>query len=134
MHDKKIRVALVYKKTYNYFQPDHFDRTSYDFFFKALKRNKQLEISHYPCEKNFDVSKIKGMCDIILLPNNRVVDYGDGSTDGAPNELIGIKELGIPVISRTGDPHDAKKYNQIEFCEKNKIDYLFLINLENRSS
>ena len=125
MHDKKIRVALVYKKTYNYFQPDHFDRTSYDFFFKALKRNKQLEISHYPCEKNFDVSKIKGRCDIILLPNNRVVDYGDGSTDGAPDELIGIKESGIPVISRTGDPHDAKKYNQIEFCEKNKIDYLF---------
>jgi len=125
VHDKKIRVALVYKKTYNYFQPDHFDRTSYDFFFKALKRNKQLEISHYPCEKNFDVSKIKGRCDIILLPNNRVVDYGDGSTDGAPDELIGIKELGIPVISRTGDPHDAKKYNQIEFCEKNKINYLF---------
>ena len=117
MHDKKIRVALVYKKSYNYFQPDHFDRTSYDFFFKSLKRNKQLEIFHYPCEKKFDVSKIKGKCDIILLPNNR--------TDGSPDVLIGIKNSNIPVISRTGDPHYAKKYNQIEFCEKNKIDYLF---------
>ena len=29
------------------------------------------------------------------------------------------------MISRTGDPYDAKKYNQIEFCEINKIDYLF---------
>ena len=125
MHDKKIRVALVYKKSYNYFQPDHFDQTSYDFFFKALKRNEELEIFYYPCEKNFDVSKVKGKCDIILLPNNRAVDYDDGSTDGAPDELIGIKGLSIPVISRTGDPHDAKKYNQIEFCEKNKIDYLF---------
>ena len=125
MHDTKISVALIYRKSYNFFQPDHFDRTSYDFFFKALKRNKQLEVSYYPCGKKFDVSKIKGKCDIILLPNNRAVDYDDGSTDGAPDELIGIKGLNIPVISRTGDPHDAKKYNQIEFCEKNKIDYLF---------
>ena len=43
MHDKKISVALIYKKSYNFFQPDHFDRTSYDFFFKALMRNKQIE-------------------------------------------------------------------------------------------
>ena len=113
----KTKVALIYKKSYNYFQPNHFDQTSYDFFFKALKRNIQLEISYYPCEKKFDVSKIKGKCDVILLPNN--------STDGSPDVLIGIKNSNIPVISRTGDPHDAKKYNQIEFCEKNKIDYLF---------
>ena len=117
MQDKKIRVALVYKKSYNFFQPDHFDRTSYDFFFKALKRNRQLEISYYPCEKKFDVSKIKGICDIILVPNNR--------TDGCPDTIIGIKNSNIPVISRTGDPHDSKKYNQVEFCEKNKIEHLF---------
>ena len=117
MYDKKIRVSLVYKKSYNYFQPDHFDQTSYDFFFKALKRNNQLEISYYPCEKKFDISKIKGKCDIILLPNNR--------TDGSPDVVIGLKNSNIPVISRTGDPYDAKKYNQIEFSETNKIDYLF---------
>ena len=113
----KTKVALIYKKSYNYFQPNHFDQTSYDFFFKALKRNIQLEISYYPCEKKFDVSKIKGKCDVILLPNN--------STDGSPDVLIGIKNSNIPVISRTGDPHDAERYNQIEFCEKNKVDYLF---------
>jgi hypothetical protein len=117
VYDKKIRVALVYKKSYNFFQPDHFDRTSYDFFFKALKRNTQLEISYYPCEKKFDVSKIKGVCDIILVPNNR--------TDGCPDILMGIKNSNIPVISRTGDPHDSKKYNQVEFCKKNKIKHLF---------
>ena len=117
MQDRKIRVALVYKKSYNYFQPDHFDQTSYDFFFKALKRNMQLEISYYPCEKKFNISKIKNKCDVILLPNNR--------TDGSPDVIIGIKNSNIPVISRTGDPYDAKKYNQIEFCEENKIDYLF---------
>ena len=115
--NKKINVALIYKKSYNYFQPDHFDRTSYDFFFKALKRNKQLDIFYYPCEKKFDISKIKNKCDVILLPNNR--------TDGSPDVIIGIKNSNIPVISRTGDPYDAKKYNQTEFCEINKIDYLF---------
>ena len=117
MYDKQIRVALVYKKSYNFFQPDHFDRTYYDFFFKALKRNRELEISYHPCEKKFDVSKIKGACDIILVSNNR--------TDGCPDILTGIKNSDIPVISRTGDPHDAEKYNQIEFCEKNKIEHLF---------
>ena len=122
MHDTKISVALIYRKSYNFFQPDHFDQTSYDFFFKALKRNKQLEISYYPCEKKFDVSKIKGKCDIILLPDNRIADYNDGSTDGAPDVLIGIKNSNIPVISKTGDPHYAKKYNQVELHEKLKID------------
>ena len=123
--NKKINVALIYKKSYNYFQPDHFDRTSYDFFFKALKRNAQLEISYYPCEKNFDVLTLKNKADIILLPNNRVVTYDDGTTDAAPDAVIGIKKLGIPVISRTGDPHWADKYNQVEFMEENKIDLLF---------
>jgi len=115
--NKKINVALIYKKSYNYFQPDHFDRTSYDFFFKALKRNEQLDVFYYPCEKKFDISKIKNKCDVILLPNNR--------TDGSPDVISGIKNSNIPVISRTGDPYDAKKYNQTEFCETNKIDYLF---------
>ena len=59
MHDKKIRVALVYSTLYDYFQPDHFDRTSYDFFFKALKRNKQLDVSYDPCEKNLGIIQIK---------------------------------------------------------------------------
>ena len=125
MNDKKIRVAIIYKKSYNFFQPGHFDRTSYDFFFKALKRNAQLEISYYPCEKNFDVLTLKNKADIILLPNNRVATYDDGTTDAAPDALIGIKKLDIPVISRTGDPHWADKYNQIEYAEENKIDLLF---------
>ncbi len=56
------------------------------------------------------------------MPNNRVATYDDGTTDAAPDALIGIKKLDIPVISRTGDPHWADKYNQIEYAEENKID------------
>ena len=115
--DKNIRCALIYKKSYNYFQPDHFDRTTFDFFMDALKRNSRLEISYFPSDDHFDVEKLRGKTDIILLTNNR--------TDGTPNELKNIDTLEIPVISRTGDPHHAEKYNQIEFHEKWKIDYYF---------
>ena len=114
---KKIRIALVYKKSYNYFQPNHFDKTTANFFLKAFERNENLEITYHPCEKTFDTKKLNGKCDVILLPNNR--------SDGAPDQLENIKQVGIPVISRTGDPHWAKKFNQVEFMEKNKIDLLF---------
>ena len=114
---ERIRCGLVYKKSYNYFQPEHFDKTTADFFLKAFERNKNLEVSYYPCEKTFDVKKLKDKVDFILLPNNR--------SDGAPDKLENIKEVGIPVISRTGDPHSANKYNQAEFIEQNKIDLVF---------
>ena len=40
-------------------------------------------------------------------------------------KCYGIKKIGIPVISRTGDPHWANRYNQAEFIEENKIDFVF---------
>ena len=112
-----IKLALIYKKSYNYFQPEHFDRTTYDFFMVALKRHPRLEICYYPVDNYFDTEKLRGKTDIILLTNNR--------TDGTPNELDNINDLEIPIISRTGDPHHAEKYNQIEFHDKWKIDYYF---------
>ena len=115
--DTKIKVALIYKKSYNYFQPDHFDKTSYDFFLRALPRNNDIQVSLFPVDSTFDCSKLKGKFNVILLPNNW--------TDAAPDKLIGIKKLGIPVISRTGDPHWAKRYDQVEFLDTHKIDYLF---------
>jgi len=114
---KSIRLSIIFKESYNYFQAEHFDKTTGDFFLKAFERNSNLEVTYHPCKKNFDVSKLKGKCDVILLPNNY--------SDGAPDVLENIKKIGIPVISRTGDPHWAEKYNQVEFMEKNKIDLLF---------
>jgi len=96
---------------------NHFDNTTYDFFMKALKRNKKLDVTYFPCKQDFDTSILKNKFDIILLPNN--------NTDGSPDNLIGIDKIKIPVICRTGDPHWAKKYNQFRFHEKYKIDYYF---------
>ena len=109
---KKIRVALIYKKSYNYFQPNHHDKTTYDFFMGALKRDPNLEMMYFPAENRFDVSKLKGRCDIILLINNR--------TDGTPDELIGIEELEIPVISRTSDSHYAQFINNMTFIKNGR--------------
>ncbi len=121
--EKKTRVALIYKKNYTFFNENHFDKTTYYFFMKALSRNNDLDIQFFPTENEFDCNKLKGKVDVILLANN--------NTDATPEKLIGIKEIDIPVICRTGDPHWAKRYNQIEFHEKWKIDYYFNFMHEN---
>jgi len=113
---KKISVAVVYKKNYIFLNENHFDNTTYFFFMHALKRSKKLEITFFPSENEFDTNKLKNKFDILLIPDN--------SFSGTP-ELIGIKNLTIPVISRVGDPHDAKRLEKIEFHEKFKIDYYF---------
>jgi hypothetical protein len=64
---QKIRVALIHKKSYNYFQPNHHDRTTYDFFVTALKRDPNLEVMYFPAGNVFDASKLKGKYDIVLL-------------------------------------------------------------------
>jgi hypothetical protein len=114
---EKIKVALIYKDNYIFFNENHFDKTTYYFFMKALERNQNLDITYFPSENTFDCSKLKGKFDLILLPNN--------NTDGTPDNLIDIKKIEIPVICRTGDPHWAKSKNQFQFHEKWKIDYYF---------
>ena len=115
--NNKIHVALIYKNDYPFLSGRHFDNTTYYFFIHALQRNKLLDVTFYPTQKKFDCSKLKNETDIILLPNNNI--------DGTPDELDHIKELDIPVVCRTGDPHWAKRYNQFEFHEKWGIDYYF---------
>jgi len=117
MTNEKIRVAFIYKRNYVFLTGNHFDNTTYYFFMNALQRNKELDVTYFPSDNKFDASQLKDKFDIILLPNN--------NTDGTPDELTGIRNLKTPVISRTGDPHYAKKYNQFQFHEKYKIDYYF---------
>ena len=104
---EKIRVAFIYRPSYVFLTGNHFDNTTYYFFMHALKRNKKLDVTYFTAEEKFDTSLLKNRFDIILLPNN--------NTDGTPNELVGIQDVNIPVICRTGDPHWAKKYNQFRF-------------------
>jgi len=115
--NNKIRIGFIYKKDYTFLNPNDFDKTTYYFFMEALKRNEEIDVIYYPSAKKFDCSKLEGKVDVILLPNN--------NTDGTPDELENIKNIDIPVICRTGDPHWAERKNQFQFHEKWKIDYYF---------
>ena len=116
--EAKIKVALIYKSTYEAFHPDFFEKSSFDFFMKALKRNPQIEISYFSVDGDyFDTHKLKGKYDIILLANHH--------PGAIPTILDGIQNLDVPVICRTGDQHYVKRYNTVGFHEKYKIDYYF---------
>ena len=107
---KKIKIAFIYKGSNKFLTGNHFDNTTYDFFMKALSRNNCIDVSYFSAEKSFDTTKLKNKHDIILLSDNH--------SWGTPDELQGISNLDIPVISRVGDPHDAKKTQKIIRQEK----------------
>lgn len=114
----KIKVALIYKKDYGAFQPGFYGSSFNNFFMKALKRNQDIEISYFGVDSDyFDTTKLRGNCDIILLAEN--------SPYAAPETLEGIHSQEIPVVCRTDDPHFARRYNQIRYHRKWKIDYYF---------
>ena len=110
---KKIRVAFIYHKKSVFFSGKHFDNTFYNFFFKALNRNDDISVTYFATEDEFDARILKDKFDIILLWTNFQFEM--------PKEISGMRELGIPVIARCGDPVNAKE--SIEFHEKWKIDY-----------
>ena len=56
--NRPVRCSLIYKKSYNYFQPGHFDKTTANFFLKSFSRNSDIEMSYYPCDNSFDVKKL----------------------------------------------------------------------------
>lgn len=116
MAKEKIKVAFIYKPSQPYFSPSYYDTTPYNFFWLALNRNQELDVTYFPSEDSFDVKQIDKKYDIILLPNNFPTFVPD---------LIGIEQSKIPVICRTGDFHYAKRYNQFQYHEKFKIDYYF---------
>jgi len=114
---KKIKVAFVYKASNPYMSGKAWATTYYHFFMDALRRHSELEMSYFPAEEKFDTSKLKNNFDIILLWENHPWGRGD--------ELIGIKNLDIPVICRINDAHDAIVKGKIQYHEKYKIDHYF---------
>ena len=115
--EKKIRVAFIYKKSNIFLSLKHFDTTYYHFFMDALKRNPRIDVTYFPSDNEFDTHQLKGKFDIILLYENWNFNV--------PDKLIGIEQVGIPVIARCGDFHATKKYDIISYHEKYNIDYYF---------
>ncbi len=112
---EKIRVAFIYKTSNIFLSGKHFDNTYYNFYMKALNRNPKINVSYFHAEEEFNTKILKDKFDIIQFWAN--------TKYGMPNELIGIDDLDIPVISCVGDPVDAKE--SIPLHEKWKIDHYF---------
>ena len=112
---ERIKVALIYSKSNIFMTGKHFDNTYYHFFMNALQRNKDLKVTNFPTEKIFDAKILKDKFDIILLWANH--------SFGMPEEIIGIHDVGIPVVARVSDPGDENV--SLKYHEKWKIDYYF---------
>ena len=112
---KKIKVAFIYHKNNIFLTGNHFDNTYYHFYINALKRNQILDITYIPTGDIFNAKVLKDKFDIILLWEN--------SEFGMPNELIGLDELNLPVITKVSDPFRTSK--SIKLHKKWKIDHYF---------
>ena len=112
---KKIKVAFIYHKNNIFLSGNHFDNTYYHFYINALKRNQILDITYIPTGDIFNAKILKDKFDIILLWEN--------SEFGMPNELIGLDELNLPVITKVSDPFRTSK--SIKLHKKWKIDHYF---------
>ena len=117
--ERKLRVAVIYKKSNIFFSGHHFDMSLYYFILEALKRNNGINVTYFPTENNFDATILKNKFDVILLPDN--------TPWGLPENIEGMKEMNIPVIAKCGDPHEVKtkKFDPYVFHERYKIDYYF---------
>jgi hypothetical protein len=102
---EKMKIAFIYHKNNIFLTGTHFDNTYYNFFIKALARNDNLEIHKIITDDVFDCTRLEDKFDAILLWEN--------SPFGMPKELIGIKNLKIPIISRVADPVRAKKSTKL---------------------
>ncbi len=110
----RIKVAFIYKASNIFMTGKHFDNNYYNFFIKALPRNKEIQVTYFSDEERFDVLKLENKFDVILLWQNNEF--------GTP-DLIGIRNSKIPVIARCADPREAKITK--EYHKKWKIDYYF---------
>jgi len=108
-------VAFIYNDSNIFLTGTHFDNIYYNFFMKALNRNKKIVVSNFATKRSFDTSILKNDFDVILLWSN--------NEWGMPGELKNIHNLDIPVIARVADPAEAKK--SIKLHKKWKIDYYF---------
>ena len=83
----------------------------------AMNRNKNLEVEFFPSENEFNTKDIKNKFDVILLPDNSIIN--------CPARLLNIEKTKIPVIAKTGDPHTIKKYGRLDFHKSHGVKYYF---------
>jgi len=116
---KKLRISFVYRDCFGLSEKYYFTHHR-NLLLKALNRNDELEVNYIVCDKIFDISKIEGKTDVVLLYDNANTGH-----DCIPDELMGIKNSKLPIIAKIGDPWAARNFDAKKNHEKYKIDAYF---------
>ena len=96
-----VRITFIHHANDKFYGGQHFDNTSYNFLVRALSEHPDVEYKKLPISREFDATGLKGKTDAVVL--SAVRDYN------IP-KITGLKSLDVPVLARTGDFHDSKRY------------------------
>ena len=95
--ERKLRVAVIYKKSNIFFSGHHFDMSLYYFILEALKRNNGINVTYFPTENNFDATILKNKFDVIL--NMEVIEHVSDVSMFIENCSKLIKKNGIMFVA-----------------------------------
>ena len=96
-----MRITFIHHADDKFYGGTHFDNTHYNFLVRALSEHPDVEYTKLPISGEFDATRLKGKTDAVVL--SAIRDYN------IP-KITGLKQLGVPVLARTGDFHDSRRY------------------------
>lgn len=92
----KIKVTFVYKKNNYFLSKHHRSKLYYHFFIKALKRNKEIDVTYIKVDKTFNCNHLTE-CDIFLSYSAKL--------KFSPY-YQNMRKCKIPSLFLSGDQHD----------------------------
>ena len=111
-----IKVAMIYSSKVKSLSDHYYTKNDYNFFKRAIFRNRNLEVDYVDSLNKIDVSRLEKDYDVILLPE---------FTDTEVQALKGIRDTRIPVIARAHDPHTVLIFDKIGLSVSLKVDWFF---------
>jgi len=94
-----LRIAFIYREGQKFLSGNYKDNTFYHFFFSALQRCEDVQIRYFKSQRVFNASVLKGSCDVVILFD--VIDWG------APELILNLDKLKVPIVLNCGDCHQA---------------------------
>ena len=96
-----MRITFIHHGNDAFYGGKHFDTTHYNFLVRALSEHPDVEYTRLPISGEFDATSLRGKTDAIVLAAIRNYNI---------SKITGLKSLDVPVLARTGDFHDSRRY------------------------
>ena len=119
----KYKIAFIYRKSNYFLSGTHFDNCTYNFYFKAMKRNPNIEIDFICDDYEIDLKPLNDKYDALII-------Y-DTTRWGGPDRFLNIEAVTIPKLCMIGDCHDAgyiapgDTKTRLQKCIEFGFDYYF---------